>query len=70
MFFGNWLKVEHPEAPSSLIWKNHSYSACNRGCRSVFIWIVSIFLVCCAFYGLILFKNKTDEILLNLGLNT
>ena len=63
MFKGKFLKVENPEAPSSLKWQNQTYSEFSRGCRSGFVWVLTVGIVIGAFYAMVIFKNYNDSIL-------
>jgi len=59
-FFGRFLKVSTPVAMSSIKWENIKYTKCNRAVRSTFVWILAIFMMVLAFYGMVRFKNYGD----------
>ena len=65
MFFDRFLGMEHPVAPSSLIWKNVSYTKCNRLVRSIIVWIFSCALVFTALILMVYFKDWNDELKAN-----
>ena len=69
-FFGRWLTVVTPTAPSQIMWRNIIYSECNRTCRTIIVWIFAVLIICLAFYGMVLFKDYNDGILAGAGLQT
>lgn len=69
-FFGRWLAVTTPTAPSQIMWRNIIYSECNRTTRTIIVWTLAVVIICVAFYGMIIFKDWNDAILAGAGLQT
>jgi hypothetical protein len=61
-FFKKWPKIEDACEPDNIKWMNLGASAKYRRSLSCIVWCIAIFLIACSLIGIVIFKNKTDEL--------
>ena len=58
---GRWPCIDTPELPDNIQWKNMGVSKLERYVRRILVWMLAIFIICCAFAAILYLKNLNQD---------
>lgn len=61
-FFKRWPNIEVACEPDNIKWFNLGTNAAERRIRAGIIWLIAILLICASLIGIVIMKEKTDEL--------